>query len=307
MSKIGSKDAHHSKKEFTFNVHRDMSDEEYEEVSDEEKLQIAQHFLLSSPPGQFDEVLADVKKLLPPSLISPEMLTGIARAYNTRHSTLVTVGDKVMPICKEAEIDATKYVDSVSKKMVKVDHTKWTGTVVEDKPLPPTAFDASLESKRTAILSAVETYVTKHFGGGRAACGVYSKEGKITVVISGDKVNLKNFWSGAWHSTWTLESGELSGVAKLKAHYFEEGNVQLQTTKEFPKVAIGGGDDEAIGKAVAEEIFKAEQALQMALGAMYINMSEETLKSMRRVMPFTRSKMEWNLQAHKMVKQLHSK
>ena len=35
--------------------------------------------------------------------------------------------------------------------------------------------------------------------------------------------------------------------------------------------------------------------------------TQETLKSMRRVMPFTRSKMEWNLQAHKMVKQLHSK
>ncbi len=28
-----------------------------QEVTDEEKLQIAQHYLLSSPPGQFNEVL----------------------------------------------------------------------------------------------------------------------------------------------------------------------------------------------------------------------------------------------------------
>jgi hypothetical protein len=33
---------------------------EVEEVSNEEKLQIAQHFLLSAPPCQFDEVLAGV-------------------------------------------------------------------------------------------------------------------------------------------------------------------------------------------------------------------------------------------------------
>ena len=71
---------------------------------------------MSSPPGQFDEVLSDVKALLPPSLISPEMLTGIARAYNSRHCVLVKVGDKDVPICKEAEIDATKYIDSTSER-----------------------------------------------------------------------------------------------------------------------------------------------------------------------------------------------
>ena len=34
--------------------------EEEEGVSNEEKLQIAQHFLLSSPPGQFHEVLTGI-------------------------------------------------------------------------------------------------------------------------------------------------------------------------------------------------------------------------------------------------------
>ena len=35
----------------------DADEGEFEEVSDEEKLKIAQHFLLSSPPGQFSDVL----------------------------------------------------------------------------------------------------------------------------------------------------------------------------------------------------------------------------------------------------------
>mmetsp|Transcript_6968 Transcript_6968/g.13545 ORF Transcript_6968/g.13545 Transcript_6968/m.13545 type:complete len:287 (-) Transcript_6968:131-991(-) len=286
-----------------------MSDEEddYEEVSDEEKLQIAQHFLLSSPPGQFSEVLTDVKKLLPSSLISPEMLTGIAKAYSSRHLALVDVGGTYIPICKEAEIDATKYVDSSSKKMVKVDHASWTGTYAEDKPLPPTVFDSSVEGKRQAVMDAVLDYVGKHFDGARSGAGVFSKGGKITVVISAEKVNLKNFWSGSWVSTWVLEGGNLTGTSKVRAHYFEEGNVQLQTSKTYGPIPISSSDDAGVGKAVGEEISKAEQELHMSLGAMYVNMSEETLKSMRRVMPVTRSKMEWNLAAHKMVKQLHTK
>ena len=39
-------------------------DEEFE-VPDEEKLAIATHFLLSAPIGEFDDILSDVKKMLP--------------------------------------------------------------------------------------------------------------------------------------------------------------------------------------------------------------------------------------------------
>lgn len=85
-------------------------------MSDEEKLQIAQHFLLSSPPGQFQEVLAgwskfiylkfllispsDVKKLLPEGLLGDPLAAGIARAYHTKTNKVVTApnGAKVKPI-----------------------------------------------------------------------------------------------------------------------------------------------------------------------------------------------------------------
>ena len=306
-------------------------------MSHEEKLQIAQHFLISSPPGQFDSVLADVKKLLPDSLLTPPMLSGIAKAYNERHSSIVSVdgGESNIVICKvsesvfpfhnnpppalnptplhpppslsyqEGEIDPTKYVNTVTKKLIKVNHTTRTGKTDSTKPLPPTTFDSSVESKRLAIQTEVQNYLSKHFSGGVTALGVYSSNKKITVVISGEKLNLKNYWSGSWVSKWTVTTNnEVSGNSKIIAHYFEEGNVQLNTTKTFPEFKCEGGSDESLAKSVATKIGECEQALQLGLYQMYGAMSEETLKSMRRVLPVTRTKMEWNSAAHKMTKQL---
>jgi hypothetical protein len=109
-----------------------------------------------------------VKNLLPEALLTPEMLQGIARAYNERHTSLVTLdgGKELIPICKAASLDPTHFIDSVNKKRIKVDHLTWTGVTSADKPLPPGTFDASLEGKRTAIVESIGGYLAGHFGGG---------------------------------------------------------------------------------------------------------------------------------------------
>ena len=56
------------------------------DIPDEEKLAIATHFLLSSPPAEVKEVLGDVKVVLnPPSLLTDGVLKGIFRKYNTQN------------------------------------------------------------------------------------------------------------------------------------------------------------------------------------------------------------------------------
>ena len=60
--------------------------------ADAEMLEIVQHLLLSSPPGEFDEVWYDAQ-ILVPKLISPQILAGIARAYNHENLSVAKTAD----------------------------------------------------------------------------------------------------------------------------------------------------------------------------------------------------------------------
>lgn len=96
----------------------------------------------------------------------------------------------------------------------------------------------------------------------------------------------------------------ISGEVKVHAHYFEDGNLQLQTSKPVAAVQIPVVGEKDFAEAVANHIKSSETALQNGLHDMYANMKDETLKAMRRAMTVTNSKMEWNINAVRMVNQL---
>lgn len=275
-------------------------DEEFEveEVSDEEKLQIAQHYLLNAPPGQFEDVLKDVKNLLPAGLISEPMLAGMAREYNTKTMKMVASGDSKIHICKAAEQDATHYIDPKSGQVVGVNHV--TGTVLEDDTQPAAGpMEPGLEDQRAALEQVLSEYIANQYYDDTALCSVYAKGSTLSVVISAEKLNLRNFWSGSWISTWTIEVGpasmDVAGEIKVRAHYFEDGNVQLQTKKACKSTSIPKGGAADVASAVQSHIATEEKILQEGLEEMYTGMTEETFKAMRRVMPVHRNKVSWNI------------
>jgi capping protein alpha len=68
-------------------------------------------------------------------------------------------------------------------------------------------------------------------------------------------------------------------------HYYEDGNVRLLTTKEI-KLSSAGAD---IVKKIAGEEKKYQEDLNKA----FASLSEGAFKSLRRQLPITRQKIEW--------------
>lgn len=56
-------------------------------------------------------------------------------------------------------------------------------------------------------------YVSRAYLNESSAAGAFVvTEDRLSVAISGEKINLKNFWSGRWTSSWVIDLADDSQV-----------------------------------------------------------------------------------------------
>ncbi|MQL90412.1 hypothetical protein Taro_022995 [Colocasia esculenta] len=110
--------------------------------------------------------------------------------------------------------------------------------------------------------------------------------------------NIK-FSNGSWRSIWIVEFKddlqvvEIKGNIQIDAHYFEEGNVQLDTNNECRDSTIfQSPEDSAI--AIANIIRHHETEYMTSLEASYLNLPDTTFKDLRRKLPVTRTLFPWH-------------
>jgi capping protein alpha len=194
-----------------------------------------------------------------------------------------------------------------NKQVVAVDHVNLQ--ILPDEPVPifDGALDDSIENYRFALQQILEEYMTKFYSNDYTSA-VYAKNGVITILIIGQHSNLKNYYAGQWSSKWQIAfhggSADFSGKIQIHAHYFEEGNVQLQTSKDIERQTIKKSDPSHFSETILQSIQNSENELQKGLEEMYTSMKDETLKSMRRVMTVTRTKFNWNVSEHRLAKHM---
>lgn len=86
------------------------------------------------------------------------------------------------------------------------------------------AIEPSLASSRAAAARALTDYVGSQYCTDRVTSAAYAPKGPSTVhlIIYGEKLNLRNYWSGSWLSAWQVDvegdqAATISGTIKVKA------------------------------------------------------------------------------------------
>lgn len=97
--------------------------------------------------------------------------------------------------------------------------------------------------------------------------------------------------NGRWRSLYIFDpsSGTLEGSIKVDVHYYEDGNVRLLTNKP-----VSGSIPSGSGAGVVKEISSTERKYQEELNKGFVSLSEGAFKGLRRQLPVTRQKIEWD-------------
>lgn len=258
-------------------------EESYEvNISQAEKAQIASDFLLSAPPGEFNEVFNDVRILVDDDELLKAGTGGAFSAYNLDQFTQVTMpdGSKTL-ITSYGDIGEGRFFDPRSGQSFSFDHLK---KVASD--FQPHTVDCSVSENRSQLESLVDEYVKEFYTNSVAT--VYGQNDKITICIEGHKYNPNNFWNGQWRSLYTWNAdGVVNGKLKVQVHYYENGNVELKTDKDVTFHANSA-------KSVIENIKKEDSEFQTGINENFITMSDVTFKALRRALPVTKSKLDWS-------------
>lgn len=109
--------------------------------------------------------------------------------------------------------------------------------------------------------------------------------------FTGRKRSLTGGRNGRWRSLYIFDpaSSSLEGSIKVDVHYYEDGNVRLLTNKPVA-ASISSGT----GAGIAKEISATEKKYQEELNRGFVSLSEGAFKGLRRQLPVTRQKIEWD-------------
>jgi len=276
------------------------------ELSAEEKIRVASNLILLAPPGELTEVFNGVRVLLNDDNLLQQHVNTILNRYHKEQfqqarSEEASSGDSVKTlITKHNELKNGRFLDPSSGATFQFDHLKRAVTDVTPSG-GSAAPNSRLEPLRRALQERVGQYVTNHyFAGSGLACVVCPEAQPNSVVVCIESHHVKKFIVGRWRSEWTITCGadssdaaSVRGCIRVQTHIYEEGNVQLvsSTNKQF---SLDMKDADAFANAFVAKIKRIDEEYQRGISKNFENLPDTTFKHLRRQLPVTRSKLDWD-------------
>lgn len=108
-----------------------------------------------------------------------------------------------------------------------------------------------------------------------------------------------SYRSGRWRSEYIVDlaANSVTGLILVNVHYYENGNVQLETKHDGSLTlppAINASSPTPSATKILALIQEFEGLYQTSLADTYHDMSEKSFKSLRRALPLTRQKLDWD-------------
>lgn len=244
--------------------------------------------------------VADIRGLVSDESIINDVVPEAFETYNKTQMLVVDNGDHKVIICNEGQVGHGEFLDGVSREVVSFDHItrKVTG-----KSSGAQHFSGKYEDFRGAIQRELDNYVQDHYATGSGSA--FNANDGVVVVVSGSKYEPRNFWTGSWRSVWKLQFAPgkapdvtLAGQVDLSVHFYEDGNVQLKANNALEVKIKGGATPEATAQAIFKAIDAAETKYQQALDVAFSTMDATTFKALRRQLPVTATKIDWDKITH---------
>ncbi|EJT98643.1 F-actin-capping protein subunit alpha [Dacryopinax primogenitus] len=285
-------------------------------LSSSDKVSLASTFILQSPPGEVNDVLSDLRLVIADDAALEQGITHALEEYNVDQLVGVDVpGEEYKMVLSEKgrlqTEDGVRYLDPRGGNSYVIDHINLT---VSDPQ--PYSIPTSLETLRSGLQKALDGYLTRHFvpqpkpgtadpALGDAACAVFpplvsSDEeaeqlaSKVwTMEIVSSRYKPSNYWSGRWRARWEVEPEkmEVRGDIAVDVHYYEQGNVQLHT-KFAPHIPLPSAS--VTPEQIVQLVIDEEARYHAKLTESFEKMRDGGFRGLRRVLPVTRGKMDWD-------------
>ncbi|KAF6240107.1 hypothetical protein HO173_001717 [Letharia columbiana] len=243
-------------------------------------------FIEGAPPGELADVVNDIKTLTEDDSTLLEKARPAFQKYNEEQLTSVKLpgSGKNVLISSYNSLGDGRYYDVESRSSFAFDPITQKASDVQSY-----AVESEHTDLMTSLAKTLATHAHEHYPSSTHAV-FPAPTASLAVLLVSNKYSPSNFWNGRLRTSYLYHpaTAALTGTLRCDVHYYEDGNVRLLTTKTLPPSTVAASAGE-----IMKTIAKVEKGWQEELNRRFGRLSEGEFKSLRRQLPVTRQKVEW--------------